>query len=148
MRHEATDKMISQSSANHDLAHIKKTTLFFLPNGLFEKSIEESLSEWTEGACHGGQWLYLIENGACYLAPVASWQHPIYSVKDSYGNPVVMSAQAAGLAATIYNYNRMAWEMDEVGDEMGRENALFQWRTLMAHASKHPEAVSIMRVLD
>ncbi|MFD1043463.1 antirestriction protein [Pseudoxanthomonas kaohsiungensis] len=148
MRREATDKMVSRSAANHDIAHIKRTTLFFLPNRLFEKSIEESLSEWTEGAFHGGQWLYLIENGACYLAPVATRLHPTYSVKDSCGTPVVMSAQAAGLAATIYNYNRMAWEMDEVGDEMGRENALFHWRTLMAHACTHPEAGSIMRLLD
>lgn len=118
----------------------------FGPLQFFETAVFAALGSWCK-AYDGGSWTYyMLSNGAWYLAP--SDDSHDYPSKDFYGCKHSMSADGAGLAATLYVVNMLSWKFHEAGDKVRCAAAAEHYHALRMYTYTHPDAVAIWRVLD
>lgn len=105
----------------------------------FENAVYDSLQEICT-AYNGGMWLFYEQsNGTFYMAPNQDGDCEISVFGNHYEGTV--SADAAGLIATLMAANKMAWA---TRDE--RFTDLFYG--LRDYASQHKEAGQIFRAID
>lgn len=110
---------------------------------LLESAIYIALSEYCD-AYQGGYWDYFeLSNGAVYMAPTGMAEPLAMSCASNWYDGT-MSADAAGITATLVGLNRMAWGTD--GAVRDRFVNLFY--ALREYALDHPEAGEIMRAID
>lgn len=89
---------------------------------------------------HGGFWDYVeLSNDAFYMAPRLEGPLPITC--DGNGYDGEMSSDAAGIVATLFALNAMAWTT---------EDAKFAdlYHRLLAFVPSHPEAREIFAAID
>ncbi|MBR8024569.1 antirestriction protein [Burkholderia cenocepacia] len=89
---------------------------------------------------HGGFWDYVeLSNGAFYMAPRLSDPLPITCDGNGYGGE--MSSDAAGIVATLFALNAMAWST---------EDAAFTdlYHRVLAFVPCHAEAREIFAAID
>ena len=99
-------------------------------------SAMESLCE----TYHGGFWDYFeLSNGALYMAPRLEGPLPI--ICDGNGYSGQMSSDAAGIVASLFALNAMAWST---------EDATFTelYHRVLAFVPSHPEAREIFAAID
>ncbi|MBC8749270.1 MULTISPECIES: antirestriction protein [Paraburkholderia] len=89
---------------------------------------------------HGGFWDYVeLSNGAFYMTPRLDGPLPITC--DGNGYDGEMSSDAAGIVASLFALNAMAWST---------EDAHFTelYHRLLAFVPSHPEAREIFAAID
>ncbi|MFP3562935.1 antirestriction protein [Paraburkholderia sp. SIMBA_030] len=99
-------------------------------------SAMESLCE----TYHGGFWDYVeLSNGAFYMAPRLEGPLPITCDGNGYSGE--MSSDAAGIVASLFALNAMAWST---------EGATFTelYHRVLAFVPSHPEAREIFAAID
>lgn len=110
---------------------------------ILEATIYQVLGEYHAGY-QGGYWEFFeLDNGAFYMAPTGLVE-PLSMECAGNWYSGTMSADAAGLTATLVAVNRMAWGTD--GADRNRFVDLFY--ALRAYALDHAEAGEIMRAID
>ncbi|WP_175684586.1 antirestriction protein [Burkholderia anthina] len=89
---------------------------------------------------HGGFWDYVeLSNGAFYMAPRLSDPLPITC--DGNGYDGEMSSDAAGIVATLFALNAMAWSAEEA-------RFTDMYHELLAFVPSHAEAREIFAAID
>lgn len=89
---------------------------------------------------HGGFWDYVeLSNGAFYMAPRLGDPLPITC--DGNGYDGQMSSDAAGIVATLFALNAMAWSTEEA-------HFTDLYHELLAFVPSHPEAREIFAAID
>ncbi|MGO3768196.1 antirestriction protein [Halomonas sp. AOP1-B1-8] len=89
----------------------------------------------------GGLWNFyeLSDNSACYMAPGKDEQLNIVVAGNFYSG--TMSADAAGIVATLVGLNRLAWSTRQ-------PRFTNQFHALRLFACGHPENRAILRAID
>ncbi|TCG08597.1 antirestriction protein [Paraburkholderia steynii] len=89
---------------------------------------------------HGGFWDYVeLSNGAFYMAPRLSDPLPITC--DGNGYDGEMSSDAAGIVATLFALNAMAWSTED-------ETFTDLYHGVLAFVPSHAEARKIFAAID
>lgn len=89
---------------------------------------------------HGGSWDYVeLSNGAFYMAPRTEGPLPISC--DGNGYTGEMSRDAAGIVATLFALNAMAWSTED-------ETFTRLYYALLDFVAPHPEAREIFAAID
>lgn len=120
--------------------------LLFLPSFFGPKYMlrgEALVYGWMNRLCeiyNGGYWqFYDTTNRACYMAP--DMDSPVEISVDGNGFHGKMSADAAGIVATLFALGQLAQET--------REDHLIDFYHLLRNfAYKHPESSAIFRAID
>jgi len=117
----------------------------YAPLQFFETKVFELLRAWCDDY-DGGTWTYYeLSNGAWYLSPNDT--EP-YCVRDAYRCLHTMSPDGAGLTASLYLLNHLAWYFHEKGDKTKRDAVTEHYHALRMYTYGHVDAVAIWRVLD
>jgi hypothetical protein len=88
----------------------------------------------------GGFWDYVeLSNGAFYMVP--RLEDPIPIACDGNGYDGEMSCDAAGIVATLFALNAMAWATED-------EKFTGLYHRLLAFVPSHPEASKIFAAID
>lgn len=91
-------------------------------------------------AYHGGFWDYFeLSNGAFYMAP--RLEGPLQIACESNGYAGEMSADAAGIVASLFALNAMTWTTEDA-----RFGQLYYG--LLDFVDHHPEAAAIFAAID
>lgn len=92
----------------------------------------------------GGLWnFYTLMNGGFYLAPSTSKRMRL--AVEGNGFDGRMSADAAGVVATLFALDQLAGELP---DSEARDNLIDHFHSLRDYAKKHAEAHLIFRAID
>lgn len=89
----------------------------------------------------GGYWdFYQLGNGGFYMAPEHAGR---FQVGSPNGSECFMSADALGITACLYSYSHLSFGN---GDMAGK--CAEQYHLLRGYVFAHPEADSILRIID
>lgn len=140
------EQITSRVMTDEECQHIGSSYEPTMPGGLpFDKAIFALMGEWVDDYA-GEWWKYNItSNDAWFMCPAG--RH-VYKVKDAMGTKVRMSAEGAGLAATMYLVNALAWHYHDAGMEAQYREASEHYARLLLYSRKHKDAVAIWKVLD
>lgn len=95
-------------------------------------------------AYHGGFWhFYTLSNGGFYMAPEHNGRLRIEV--DGNGFAGELSADAAGIVATLFALNQLCAELAGTADA---DALIDRYHHLAAFASEHAEAAAIYRAID
>lgn len=95
-------------------------------------------------AYHGGFWhFYTLSNGGFYMAPEHDGRLRIEV--DGNGFAGELSADAAGIVATLFALNQLCAELAGTADA---DVMIDRYHHLAAFASEHAEAATIYRAID
>lgn len=93
----------------------------------------------------GGYWnFYELSNSGFYLAPKAT--RTFLMASPNYATEEV-SADAAGIIATIFALNELMFIMDDGGDS-GIDDIITRYYALRDFAAEHPESSKIFAIID
>ena len=113
---------------------------FFRPHNIIRG--EHLTFDWMRALCSeygGGMWhFYTLSNGGYYMAPDLEGRLPIVWHGNGYSGE--MSADAAGVVATLYALCQLAGESQE-------ERLADLYHLLREHASDHQEAREILAAI-
>lgn len=108
---------------------------------------ETLIYAWMRKLCsayNGGYWkFYTLSNGGFYMAPAK--ESNLAMVIASNGFEGELSADAAGIIATLFALNQLATEQD--GSHLG-DVLTNRYHHLRNFAKNHAEAVEIFRAID
>ena len=114
---------------------------FFRPHNIIRG--EHLTFDWMRALCSeygGGMWhFYTLSNGGYYMAPDLEGRLPIVWHGKGYSGE--MSADAAGVVATLYALCQLAGESQE-------ERLADLYHLLREHACDHQEAREILAAID
>ncbi|WAH62226.1 antirestriction protein (plasmid) [Pseudomonas silvicola] len=106
---------------------------------LVENCIYDSMSELCN-AYHGGFWaFYETSNGALFMVPTAADEYELLCAGNYFQG--TMSAEAAGIVASLYGINRACWAYRE-------DRLITQYHELAHFAKFHPESAAIFAAID
>lgn len=106
----------------------------------FEQQVYHQLGELAAGYS-GGYWeFYDLSNGGCYLAPGGERLH---LCQPGNGFEATVSADAAGIIATLYALSSLAFQLHEETDVFTKH-----LHRLRNFALEHPEAAQILAAID
>lgn len=106
----------------------------------FEQQVYRQLDELAADY-HGGYWeFYDLSNGGCYLAPTGK---PLQLTQASNGFEATVSADAAGIIATLYALSSLAFQLHEQTDVFTKH-----YHRLREYALEHAEAAQILAAID
>jgi hypothetical protein len=106
----------------------------------FEQQVYRELGELAEGYS-GGYWeFYDLTNGGCYLAPAGE---PLQLTQPSNGFEAIISADAAGIIATLYALSSLAFQLHEQTDVFTKH-----YHRLRDYALEHAETAQILAAID
>jgi len=92
----------------------------------------------------GGFWnFYTLTNGGFYMAPASDKRMRLEVDGNGFSGEV--SADAAGIVATLFALNQLAAEM---AGTHGGDVLIERYHALRDFVSSHPEAASIIRAID
>jgi hypothetical protein len=107
---------------------------------LVERHIFTHMRELCDGY-RGGHWHYFaLSNGGCFLAP--SDREPLSIAVHGNGYAGIMSAEAAGICATLFALSHLSFRFTHV--ELFAE----RFHQLRDFAIDHPEASAIFAAID
>ena len=100
-----------------------------------------SMAERLAADYHGAYWQFnALSNNGFYMAPQSD---TIFDVCCENGFEGKLSANALGLAATLYAYSHLSFGGDAFADLCGN-----QYHLAREYMFQHPEAKSILRAID
>jgi hypothetical protein len=135
---------IQQSLIQSQLISGKKR-LAFLPKHLNKEylSFESAVYRTMDNICDnydGGYWnFYELDNNGFYMAPHSSEPFNIFVHGNGYEGSV--SCDAAGIIATTYALNNLAWRTES-------EEIIDKYYSLKDFAGQHPEFRQIFAAID
>lgn len=104
-----------------------------------EAAVYDSLKFLTGGGYSGGYWnFYEVDSGTFYMAPKSA---DSFVLSSPNGNEATVSADAAGLTATL-------WALHALAEQTQSQEFADMHSLLYAYASKHAEFASIEAVID
>lgn len=105
---------------------------------------------WMGSLCDdyiGGMWdFFKLSNGGFYMAPQIQERLKIQVVGNWFDGEV--SADAAGIIATLFALGQICAESDDEGEGEAAKRFYQLHRRLLAYAAEHPEAAQIGRAID
>lgn len=106
----------------------------------FEQQVYREIGELA-AAYNGGYWrFYDLSNGGCYIAPASE---PLQLTQPSNGFDATVSADAAGIIATLYALSSLAFHLHEQTDVFSKH-----YQRLRDFALQHGEAAQILAAID
>lgn len=127
----------------------EESRLAFLPTNFGLRSMmrgEALVYRWMGTLCSaysGGYWhYYTLSNGGFYLAPRSDDR---FRLQVDNGFRGELSADAAGIVATLYALNQLAWELEGTAN---CEAIVERYYHLGAFARAHAEADGIFQAID
>ena len=104
-----------------------------------ENAVYTAMESLCDANCHGS-WNYVeLSNGTFYMAP--RMDGPLTISCDGNGYTGKMSSDAAGIVATLFALNAMAWSTED-------ETLTDLYHRLLAFVPSHAEAREIFAAID
>jgi hypothetical protein len=104
---------------------------------------ENLIYEWMDRLCedyHGGYWnIYELSNGGFYMAPKTDARFEVCCF--GFGDSVRLSADGAGLVATLFAVNQLA-------NSAGEDHIIELYYLIRDYVFGHDEAGKIFRAID
>lgn len=89
---------------------------------------------------NGAYWLiYKLSNGGFYMAPKTETKFKVNCF--GFGDSVKMSADGAGLVATLFAVNQLTFQLQH-------DKIINLYHKIREFAAEHPEAAEIFRAID
>lgn len=104
---------------------------------------EQLVYVWMDRLCekyNGGIWhIYELSNGGFYMAPKTEAKFEVHC--PGFGDFVELSADGAGLVATLFAVNYLA-------NEFAQDSIIKLYYLIRDYAAEHREAAQIFRAID